>query len=82
MESEMDLLWDGVKLMVLGMGMVYVFLVIMIVAMFLLKRALVPFAGMLEPPTKAPAKRKAVASGDDAQLAAIAVAAVEAARSK
>ena len=73
----------GFKLMLLGMGVVYVFLVVMIIAMNLLKRALAPFAGMLEPPPKAPAKKKpAAASGDDAQLAAIAAAAVEAARSK
>ena len=82
MESQMSLLWDGVKLMVLGMGIVYVFLVIMIFAMNLLKRALAPFAGLLEPPPKAPAKKKAAASGDDAQLAAIAAAVVEAVRSK
>ena len=77
----MSLLWDGVMLMVLGMGIVYVFLVIMIIAMNLLKRVLAPFAGMLEPAPKAPAKKKAV-GGDDAQLAAIAAAAVEAVRTK
>ena len=80
---DWTLLGNGFKLMLLGMGVVYVFLVVMIIAMTLLKRALAPFAGMLEPPPKAPAKKKpAAASGDDAQLAAIAAAAVEAARSK
>ena len=80
---DWTLLGNGFKLMHLGMGVVYVFLVVMIIAMNLLKRALAPFAGMLEPPPKAPAKKKpAAASGDDAQLAAIAAAAVEAARSK
>ena len=80
---DWTLLGNGLKLMLLGMGVVYVFLVVMIIAMNLLKRALAPFAGMLEPPPKAPAKKKpAAASGDDAQLAVIAAAAVEAARSK
>ena len=80
---DWTLLGNGFKLMLLGMGVVYVFLVVMIIAMNLLKRALAPFAGMLEPPPRAPAKKKpAAASGDDAQLAAIAAAAVEAARSK
>ena len=78
----MSLLWDGVMLMVLGMGIVYVFLVIMIIAMNLLKRVLAPFGGMPDPPPKAPAKKKAAANGDDAQLAAIAAAAVEAVRTR
>jgi len=80
---DWTLLGNGFKLMLLGMGVVYIFLVIMIIAMDLLRRVLAPFAGMLEPPPKAPAKKKPAAdSGDDARLAAIAAAAVEAARTK
>ncbi|MDR0933051.1 MAG: OadG family protein [Victivallales bacterium] len=82
METDLSLLWDGVKLMVLGMGMVYVFLIIMIIAMNLLKRALAPFAGMLEVAPKATAKKKVATSTDDARLAAIAAIAVEASRTK
>jgi len=80
---DWTLLGNGFKLMLLGMGVVYIFLIVMIIAMNLLKRALAPFAGMLEPPPKAAAKKKPAAdSGDDARLAAIAAAAVEAARTK
>ena len=79
--SNVELIMGGLKLLVFGMGMVYFFLILMIIAMNLLKRALAPFSGMLEPPPKAPAKSKK-ASDDDAQLAAIAAAAVELARKK
>ena len=74
--SNTDLILGGLQLMVFGMGMVFFFLVLMICAMKLLEKVLKPFAGMLEPAPKAAAKPKA-ASGDDAQLAAIAAAAVE-----
>ena len=78
--SNIDLIWGGIQLMVFGMGMVYFFLVLMIALMALMEKLLKPFAGMLEPAPKAPAKPKAAASSDDVQLAAIAAAAVEMAR--
>ncbi len=81
--NNMDLLMGGLKLMVLGMGMVYVFLIVMIWSMDLMKKVLAPFAGMLEAPVAAPRKKAAPAgSGNDAELAAIAVAAVEMNRTK
>lgn len=80
---DWTLLGNGFKLMLLGMGVVFIFLIVMIIAMNLMKRVLAPFAGMFEAPPKAPARKApAAGSGDDARLAAIAAAAVEAARTK
>ena len=74
--SNVELIMGGLKLLVFGMGMVYFFLILMIIAMNLMQKVLAPFAAR-----KAPAKSKK-ASDDDAQLAAIAAAAVELARKK
>ena len=71
-----ELMAGGFKLMVFGMGMVYVFLVIMIGAMKVLEVALRPFATLLDPPAAAPAAKKPAASSEDANLAAIAAAVV------
>ena len=75
--SNVELIMGGLKLLVFGMGMVYFFLILMIIAMNLMQKVLAPFAAA----PKAPAKSKK-ASDDDAQLAAIAAAAVELARKK
>ena len=80
--SNAELILGGLKLLVFGMGMVFVFLVVMIIAMNLMQKVLAPFAAAFEPAPKAPAQPKAAASGDDAQLAAIAAAAVEMVRNK
>ena len=69
---NMDLLSAGLRMMVLGMGMVYVFLIIMIFAMKLMSRALKPFANALQGEAKAAAKKPAGPS--DEQLAAVAAA--------
>ena len=71
-----ELMAGGIKLMVFGMGMVYVFLVIMIGAMTVLEVALRPFATLLDPPAAAPAAKRGAASSEDANLAAIAAAVV------
>ena len=71
-----ELMAGGIKLMVFGMGMVYVFLVIMIGAMKVLEVALRPFATLLDPPADAPAAKRGAASSEDANLAAIAAAVV------
>lgn len=77
---EMQLLLDGVKLMVLGTVTVFVFLILMVWMMNLMSRLLAPLAGFLEPP---PAPKSAPkASGDNARLAAAAVAAVNLYRQK
>ena len=83
MSEKVQLLLDGVKLMVMGMVAVYVFLILMVFLMNLLSKLLAPLgkAGFMEPAApvkKAPAKK--AASGNDAALAAAAVAAVAARR--
>ena len=80
--SNAELILGGLKLLVFGKGMVFVFLVVMIIAMNLMQKILAPFAAAFEPAPKAPAKPKTAAGGDDAQLAAIAAAAVEMVRNK
>lgn len=71
-----ELMAGGFKLMVFGMGMVYVFLVIMIGAMKVLEVVLRPFATLLDPPAAAPVAQKPAASSEDANLAAVAAAVV------
>lgn len=75
----MQLFLDGLRLMVMGMGTVFCFLFIMIICMNLMQKILAPFAKYFEP---APAAKPAVknASRSDADIAAAAVAAVEAFR--
>ena len=66
----------GLQLMVFGLGMVYIFLIIMIGAMKVLEVALRPFATLLDPPAAAPVKKAAAGSSEDAKLAAVAAAVV------
>lgn len=73
----------GLQLMVFGMGMVYVFLIIMIYCMKLMSKIIAPIAAKqkaAEDAAKAAAAKPAAASGNDAALAAAAVAAVAAKR--
>jgi oxaloacetate decarboxylase gamma subunit len=73
----------GLQLMVFGMGMVYVFLIIMIFCMKLMSKIIAPIAAKqkaAEDATKAAAKKPAAASADDTALVAAAVAAVAANR--
>ena len=81
-----EMLLNGVQLMVFGMGMVYVFLIVMIFCMKLLNLALAPIVKRqqaAEAAAKAAEAAKnpaAAASGDDLALVAAAVASVAAAR--
>ena len=71
--SNADLLANGLKLLVFGMGMVYLFLVVMIVAITVMGRVLKPWIAKFEPK---PAASKPGPAAEDAELAAAAVAAV------
>ena len=85
MSMNKEMLLNGVQLMVFGMGMVYVFLIIMIFCMKLLNLVLAPIVKRqqaAEAAAKAAeaAKKPAAASSDDLALVAAAVASVAAAR--
>ena len=71
----MELILDGVKLMVIGMLTVYVFLMIMIWCMNLMAKFLAPLAAKYE---KKPEVKPAVRNDDDALRAAAAAAAFDA----
>ena len=76
----MDLFMDGLRLMVLGMGMVFGFLVVMILCMGLMAKVLAPFVKKIaekEAAAKSAAAPKAKASSQDTDLAAAAVVAVK-----
>jgi oxaloacetate decarboxylase (Na+ extruding) subunit gamma len=73
----MDLIIDGFKLLVIGMGWVFVFLLIMIGLMALVAKLVTPFVHMLETPAPAPRKpAKKAAESDDKSLIAAIIAAV------
>ncbi len=73
----MELILDGIKLMVMGMGTVLVFLVVMIFCMNVMAKLIAPIAGILDKPEVQP-KRKTPAKGaDEALRAAAAVAALQ-----
>ncbi|MBR2345208.1 MAG: OadG family protein [Lentisphaeria bacterium] len=67
----------GLQLMVFGMGMVYVFLIIMIFCMKLMSKIIEPIAARQKAAEQAAkAAQPSAASADDVALAAAAVAAV------
>ena len=72
----------GLQLMVFGMGMVYAFLIVMILCMKLMSKIIEPIAARQKAAEQAQAKAKAApaASADDLAIAAAAVAAVAAKR--
>ena len=82
---DAKLLLDGLKAMILGMGTVYIFLIVMIFLMKLMSKLLAPYAGFLvkAAPAAGKAKSKAGAGGvkslspEDRILAMAAVAAVK-----
>ena len=74
-----QMLLDGLKAMVLGMGMVYVFLILMIFCMKLMSKILEPYKNALvkaAPAAKKPAAKKAGGLSEQDKL--LAKAAIEA----
>ncbi len=70
---------EGIKLMVVGMGMVFTFLVLMVIIISLAAKVLAPFAGCLEEPVKAkkkPAKKAVAGAADDSSIVAAIISAV------
>ena len=79
-----QMLMDGVKAVVLGMGMVYVFLIIMIILMSIMSKLLAPYANFLvkqQPVKKAKASNASAGgktlSAEDRLLAKAAIEAVK-----
>lgn len=72
--SNAELLASGLKLLVCGMGVVYVFLVVMIFSINLMSIVLRPWIDKFEPKPAAP--KVAAAPSVEADLVAAAVAAV------
>jgi len=72
---NMELLASGLKLLVCGMGVVFVFLVVMIFSINIMSVLLRPWIAKFEPAPAAP-KTAAAPAADDVNVAAAAVAAV------
>ena len=75
----MELLMDGFKLLVIGMGWVFVFLSIMIAVISLVSRMVAPFSHLLEnePDRRRTVKSPSKTGGDDTAMVAAAAAAVQ-----
>ena len=74
----MELLMDGLKLLVIGMGWVFLFLTLMIGVIDLVSKLVAPYAHVFEPPKPQSKKGTAPDSSEtDAAMAAAAAAAVQ-----
>lgn len=80
----MEVIVDGLKLTVLGMGGVAAFLVVMVILISVVAKLVAPFAHLLEPPVAPPraAKKTKGDAEKDNVLMAAAVAAVHMHRNK
>lgn len=74
------MMMEGLKAMVLGIGMVYVFLAVMIVLMGIMAKILAPYKNALVKEAAAPKKEKKAAAGKNlsAEDRVLALAAIEA----
>lgn len=73
------MLVDGLKLMAVGMGAVFVFLALMVFIMMIVAKLLAPYAHVLSPPVLKKATKtgkKKVAKTDDSSIISAIVAAV------
>ncbi|MCK5843878.1 MAG: OadG family protein, partial [Victivallales bacterium] len=65
----MELLIDGFKLLVIGMGWVFLFLTLMILLMWVVSKVVAPYAHLLEKAPTAAKKKKPLATiSEDAAM--------------
>jgi sodium pump decarboxylase gamma subunit len=79
--SNQELLLAGLKLLIFGMGMVFIFLVIMIYAVKIMEKLLAPFAKYFEEAKAPVTKKNSVTKSDDSAAAIAAAVAVHLAKS-
>ena len=72
----MELLMDGFKLLVIGMGWVFLFLTLMIVVIGVVSKVVAPYAHVFDVAPATNAKKKPLKSDGDSAMAAAAAAAV------
>ncbi|WP_022963265.1 OadG family protein [Halopseudomonas pelagia] len=81
--NSSELIMEGAELMLLGMGSVFVFLILLVVVTTVMSRVLTRFFPEAIPVPRAPAKRpKASSAGIDPELIAVIGAAIKQHRSR
>ncbi|NOY75597.1 MAG: OadG family protein [Kiritimatiellaeota bacterium] len=76
----MELLMDGLKLLVIGMGWVFLFLILMIIVIDLVSKAVAPYAHVFEQVPAEKVKRTPLDTDGDPAIAAMTAAAAAAVR--
>ncbi len=77
METEVNIVFESIKFMVLGMGVVYLFLIILIQVMNLQAKVIGKFFAKEEQPATAAAPSSSVNDDESARVAAIIAAVTE-----
>jgi len=73
----METIMDGVNLMILGMGSVFLFLILMVVVIGIAAKLLAPYAHLLEAPAASPRPQKKSGGKMDKDLISAIVQAVQ-----
>jgi len=77
-----NLLWEGINLMVIGMGAVFVFLILLVFATSVMSSLIAKFLPESDQPSLPPSVPVAPSATADAQLVAIITAAIQRHRSR